>query len=84
MHARRLLEALDLEADLGSLHCPLLVLHGGADRIFLLENARRIYDLAGTRDREILIWEDGAHCLYNHAHERNCLASDWFSEKLRG
>ncbi len=82
--ARQLLGALDLEADLGRLRCSLLVLHGGADRIFLLENARRIYDLAGTRDRVILVWDDGMHCLYNHAHERNCLTADWFSEKLRG
>jgi pimeloyl-ACP methyl ester carboxylesterase len=80
--ARALLEALSLESEVGALRCPLLVVHGGADAIFRLENARRLHEHAGSSDRRIVVWDDGGHCLYNHAFERNCLVADWFSERL--
>jgi pimeloyl-ACP methyl ester carboxylesterase len=79
--ARALLESLAL-SELEALRCPLLVVHGGADTIFRAENARSIHDRAGSSDRRFVFWDDGDHCLYNHAFERNCLVADWFSRRL--
>ncbi len=80
--ARQLLADLALGPCLRDLRCPLLVLHGGADQVFLLDNARRIFDSAGSVEREMLIWDDGEHCLYNHSLEKHCRVADWFTKHL--
>jgi esterase/lipase len=72
----------DLTSGVDKIRCPLLVLHGGADLVFLPENARRIYTGASTQDKTMLHWDDGDHCLYNHAHEKHCIVSDWFQDRL--
>lgn len=72
----------DLTSGVDAIRCPLLVLHGGADLVFLPENARRIYAGASSRDKTMLYWDDGDHCLYNHAHEKHCMVSDWFHDRL--
>ncbi|MGE0517076.1 MAG: alpha/beta hydrolase family protein [Hyphomicrobiaceae bacterium] len=72
----------DLTSGVDAIRCPLLVLHGGADLVFLPENGRRIYTGASSQDKTMLYWDDGDHCLYNHAHEKNCIVSDWFHDRL--
>jgi pimeloyl-ACP methyl ester carboxylesterase len=81
---RAVMRELDLAAAAPRIRCPLLVLHGAPDQIFLLENARPIYDLAAAADKTLMVWDDGDHCLYNHAHEKHCLVADWFRERLEG
>jgi len=46
--ARDMLAGLEIEPSANRISCPLLVLHGGQDRIFLLENAKSLYDAAPT------------------------------------
>lgn len=72
----------DLTSGADAIRCPLLVLHGGADLVFLPENARLIYSGASSQDKTMLFWDDGDHCLYNHAHEKHCLVADWFHDRL--
>lgn len=69
-------------SDLAQLTCPLLVLHGTPDQVFLIENARALYNAAATGDKTILEWADGDHCIYNHSHEKHTLVSDWFADRL--
>lgn len=78
----RLLEALDLSDVLSDLICPLLVLHGAADALFSQDNVQDLHDLAAADDRTMLIWNDGEHCLYSHAEERNAIVASWFSKRL--
>ena len=73
---------LDLTDDATAISCPLLQLHSVPDQVFLLENARLIHDLCASNDKQILIWEDGDHCLYNHSDEKNVIISDWFADRL--
>ena len=80
--AAGLLRSLDLTARLPRVTCPLLVLHGGEDALFSTENAVPLHDLAGSGDREMLIWDDGEHCLYSYAAERNLLVAEWFARRL--
>jgi alpha-beta hydrolase superfamily lysophospholipase len=80
--ATELIAALSVTGADNHINCPLLVLHGEPDRIFLVENARRLYDEAPTRDKELLIWDDGEHCLYNHSEEKHALVADWFAARL--
>ncbi|MCS0601431.1 alpha/beta fold hydrolase [Streptomyces sp. LP11] len=67
---------------LSQLACPLLVLHGTPDRVFLVDSARRLHDHAGSADRTLVEWPDGDHCLYNHTYEKHTLAGDWFADRL--
>jgi dipeptidyl aminopeptidase/acylaminoacyl peptidase len=80
--ALALMRGLDLSEDARRIRCPLLVLHGAPDQVFLLENARRVYELAASADKALMVWDDGDHCLYNHAHEKHGLVADWFRERL--
>jgi len=87
--ARAALDSLALRHMAGShgqsrIGCPLLVLHGMPDPIFAVENAERILEFADTDDAQMMVWDDGDHCLYNHTHEKHCLAADWFAHRLAG
>ncbi|MFC6881438.1 MULTISPECIES: alpha/beta hydrolase family protein [Actinomadura] len=67
---------------LARLRAPLLVLHGRPDRVFLIENARALYDAAGSSDKRWAEWPDGDHCVYNHSYEKHVLVADWFADRL--
>ncbi|WP_186126292.1 alpha/beta hydrolase family protein [Burkholderia gladioli] len=80
--AVRLVRGLDISDRLEELRCSLLQLHSVPDQVFLLENARRIHDLAASHDKRLIVWDDGDHCIYNHSHEKNTLVADWFLDQL--
>ncbi|GAB3570960.1 hypothetical protein GCM10027445_25470 [Amycolatopsis endophytica] len=67
---------------LARLRVPLLVVHGRPDRVFLIENARALFDAAGSPDKRWAEWPDGDHCVYNHSHEKHVLVADWFADRL--
>ncbi|PAJ86124.1 alpha/beta hydrolase family protein [Burkholderia ubonensis] len=73
---------LDISPAVARLSCPLLQLHSVPDRVFLLENARKIFDDASSIDKSLVIWADGDHCIYNHSHEKFCTIADWFAKRL--
>jgi alpha-beta hydrolase superfamily lysophospholipase len=81
--ARALIAGLDLSEEVKQMRCPLLVLHGVPDTVFTFANAQRLHEAAGSADKTLLAWDDGDHCLYNHAHEKNCTVADWFLDRLR-
>lgn len=68
--------------DLAHLTCPLLVLHGTPDQVFLVENARLLHDQAASADKTWREWPDGDHCIYNHSHEKHTVVADWFADHL--
>jgi alpha-beta hydrolase superfamily lysophospholipase len=61
--------------------CPLLVLHGGHDVLFGLDEQQPFLDGAGA-DKTLRVWPDGDHTIYNHCQERTSLVADWFADKL--
>lgn len=69
--------------DLNRLRCPLLVLHGTPDQVFLVENARQLHDGAASTDKTWLEWPDGDHCIYNHSLEKHSIIADWFADRLK-
>lgn len=80
--ARAILVQLDLTGRAHKIECPLLQLHGEPDTVFLLENARRLYDEASSADKTLHIWPDGDHCIYNHTEEKHAIVGDWFARRL--
>ena len=69
-------------SELQHLDCPLLVLHGTPDQVFLVENARALFDQAASTDKTWHEWPDGDHCIYNHSHEKHTIVADWFADRL--
>jgi dipeptidyl aminopeptidase/acylaminoacyl peptidase len=65
---------------------PFLVTHGGNDRVVPVENAQKLYDAVGSKNKTIKIFskEDGGS---DHAHVDNRqigidFVADWLSENL--
>ncbi len=75
-------EFLLTPADLARISAPLLVLHGTPDQVFLIENARALFDGAGSADKTFEEWPDGDHCIYNHSHEKHTIVADWLADRL--
>jgi dienelactone hydrolase len=69
------------------IECPFLVTHGGNDRVVPVENAQKLYDAVGAKDKTIKIFstdEGGAE----HAHVDNRqvgidFAADWLQDHLQ-
>ncbi|MEW2120897.1 alpha/beta hydrolase [Streptomyces sp. NPDC005474] len=81
--ARQVMGSFVLGPDLlASLRCPLLVLHGTPDQVFLIDNARALCDRAGSADKTFHEFPDGDHCLYNHSHEKHTIIGDWLADRL--
>lgn len=80
--ATAMLEGLALPPTANRISCPLLVLHGGADPLFTVDEAVALAEGARSTDVEILLWDDGDHCLYNHTREKHALLADWFAARL--
>lgn len=62
--------------------CPLLVIHGGRDRIFPVEEAQRLGEMSGSRG-VVKIYPEGNHVCNNLAYEYRSLAADWLDEQFR-
>ncbi|WP_320066704.1 alpha/beta hydrolase [Micromonospora sp. RTGN7] len=56
---------------------PLLVLHGGADPMVTAELAQVLFEKAPTCDKQMVVFSDGDHCLYNHKADRDAHIADW-------
>ena len=50
--------------------------------MFLVENARALFDQAASTDKTFREWADGDHCIYNHSHEKHITVADWFADRL--
>jgi pimeloyl-ACP methyl ester carboxylesterase len=65
-----------------SLTCPLLVVHGGQDPLVSTEDATYVFEWAQSQDKQMVIFSDGDHCVYNHQDDKHNLISDWVSSRL--
>jgi len=79
---RSVIQQLSLTPEANQIKCALLQLHGALDPISLLAESRSIYEDAPTADKQIVIWADGDHCIYNHSHEKHSVMADWFHDHL--
>jgi alpha-beta hydrolase superfamily lysophospholipase len=75
------LQQLRFDPALKPINCPVLSLHGAADRIVSRDEAQAFAD-ASPRGR-LESWPDGEHTIYNHARERDALVADWLADVLR-
>ncbi len=69
-----------------AIRCPLLVTHGEKDAQVPLDHARRLYDAAGSRQKELKIFteEEGgsAHCQNDNRFLAHAYIADWLEDTL--
>jgi alpha-beta hydrolase superfamily lysophospholipase len=63
---------------------PLLIVHGGQDPMVSMELAELMLQHAPTDDKQMVVFSDGQHCVYNHQHDRDVLIADWLRARLSG
>jgi dienelactone hydrolase len=61
--------------------CPVLVIHGGRDRIFPPGDARRILERPGAKGR-LVEYPEGNHVCNNLAYLYRPLCADWLAERF--
>ncbi len=83
LEARAVIERMTLDRErLRALRCPLHVVHGTPDKVFLVEGARRVYEGATSADKTMIEYADGDHSVSNRSHEKHVLIADWFADRL--
>ena len=80
--AVEILPTLSPAASDESVSCPLLIVHGALDPLVSTEDARGLFDWAKSKDKQMVIYSDGDHCVYNHSNDKHNLISDWLSDRL--
>jgi 5-aminopentanamidase len=78
--ARERAAALTLEHAAALITCPLLVAHGGRDRLVPPYHAERLAREAPGA--ELMLDPDGSHGLTNHAFESRSAMADWLAARL--
>ncbi len=61
--------------------CPVLVVHGGLDRIFPVSEATRVAEAVGSK-ADLVVYPEGNHVCNNIPYQYRSLAADWLCEKL--
>ena len=81
--ARQIFDALTLDDRLlQELQCPLHLVHGTPDKVFLVDGARKILAGAASVDKTLTEFADGDHCISNRSHEAHELLADWMVDRL--
>jgi acylglycerol lipase len=71
---------------LPSLHLPLLVMHGGADRLIPVAGSRMVAELAGSEDETLIVYDGLYHEILNEP-ERDRVIADvvrWLDDRAGG
>lgn len=83
--ATELFKTIDwIKAHAAKIQIPLLILHGGADRIVSIQSSRNFFERLTLADREIREYSDSYHELHNDLNYREVLADieDWLNRHL--
>jgi alpha-beta hydrolase superfamily lysophospholipase len=80
--AAQILPTLSPTAPDSSVSCPLLIVHGALDHLVSTDDTRAVFDWAKSADKQMVIYSDGDHCVYNHSDDKHNLISDWVMDRL--
>lgn len=78
----RFINDMTMEGYANRIKCPLFLNHGELDLLFSASGIQRIYDESFSMNKKIKLWDDGNHCVTNHATEVITIITDWFTEVL--
>ena len=71
-------------AQAASITCPVLIIHGGKDRLTEVSGAHMLHDKVGSSDKTIRIWPEAYHELHNEPEKAEVLTTitDWMTARL--
>jgi alpha-beta hydrolase superfamily lysophospholipase len=63
---------------------PVLIMHGGADKITNITGSKRLYAKSPSEDKEIKIWDKGFHEIFNETNKSEVIAhmTSWLSARV--
>jgi len=80
--ARAAWGAVDPIAPTSGREYPLLIVQGGKDPMIPTAASEMLLAAAPTDDKEMVVFSDGDHCIYNHRDDRDALIADWVRSRL--
>ena len=80
--AAEILPTLSPMAGDASINCPLLIVHGALDHLVSTEDAKSLFEWAKSADKQMVVYSDGDHCVYNHPDDKHNLIGDWVLDRL--
>lgn len=63
---------------------PLLIVQGGKDPMVSMDLSQIMLQGAPTDDKQMVVFSDGDHCIYNHKQDRDVLIAEWMRARLSG
>jgi dienelactone hydrolase len=86
VEALKRIEGFKLDGVVQRMRCPFLVCHGEDDQQISLDDARRLFEAAGSHDKELRIFTDAEggtqHCNLDNLSVATPVMFDWLAEKL--
>jgi alpha-beta hydrolase superfamily lysophospholipase len=62
--------------------CPLLIVQGGADPLVSVEESKRMLEWSRSADKQMHVFQDSVHCIYDKPTDKVELIADWFASRL--
>ncbi len=81
--AAEIWRTVDPMPDGRTVECPLLIVHGGLDPLVSTDDATLLFERARSSDKQMVVFSDGDHCVYNHQDDKHDLISDWVASRLQ-
>jgi fermentation-respiration switch protein FrsA (DUF1100 family) len=81
--AAEIWKTVDPDPAEGPVNCPLLIVHGGLDPLVSTDEATALFESATSVDKQMVVYSDGDHCVYNHQDDKHNLICDWVETRLR-
>lgn len=72
-----------LRRGMACIQMPLLILHGGADRIVSVEGSRNLCEAVGSKDKKLIVYENLYHEIMNEPEHRQVLDDivNWLNDR---
>jgi len=81
--AKRNAAKLSLKGVASRIEVPFLVVFGRKDRLIPYQQAERLYAEVASRDKRLVMYEEGTHVCNNMPFAYRPLVADWMAERLR-
>jgi acylglycerol lipase len=74
-----------MEKEFGTITLPVLILHGTADKATRPDGSQEFYDHAGSKDKQLILYQDYAHDLLNDIGRQRVMddITGWIEARLK-
>jgi pimeloyl-ACP methyl ester carboxylesterase len=80
--AVRVFKSLDLKNCALEMRCPFLLVQGGSDPIVTLDESESILEQTACSEKQMVVFPDGDHCIYNRPEDRFVVVGNFFARAL--